>query len=508
MIRTLPHRIFLRLKDRQSTLLGSFVIYAVSLGGAGLLNVLLLAFLAHALSKEEFGKLGLLLVCIPLLGRLVTLGTDIGLSIKVWKVDAVIQREYLWTSVAVSTFMAFFLSLLFITLGPWIEEAIGWEGSVFIVVAMCVGVWLRGIGDLLVIMLRREGKVIKTAGIMFARASVLVLVCMVIVLLGTSNASSYLVALVAAELVIAMIAIYHFMIRYGDGSRMVSVVRFRELAKIGFPSIPGSAAGILLAAGDRFVIGVRLNLEAVAIYTLGYRFAEYTVHLFFIPFASAFGPIAIKKATRSKKDYNRYIANAAGKGASVAPLIIGCIAIFGPQLISGAGGGEYAYTYPIFLLAMFGIVIYNVSQLASVSFAYHERLNIYVWIILIAAILNIILNWIFIPIFGVIAAAIVTIVAYEGIMCASVVLVNYVSGSKISLVSLHAPLIYFGIFLLVVYGIDQWSSTETIKWFWKAVAWVAYFGISWVTFRAVRESFLAAYDFTRRQVASYASVGM
>jgi len=335
----------------------------------------------------------------------------------------------------------------------------------------------------------------------------LVVICIVIVLSGSPYASSYLIAFVAAESIFASVALFHFVSRYGEGEGWFSKTRFRELTKIGIPSIPGSAAGLLLAAGDRFVIGIRLDLTAVAIYTLGYRFAEYTVQLLFMPFASAFGPVAIEKAAHSKEGYNRYIEDVAMKSAGLAPLVVGLIAILGPQLIAAAGGGSYSFAYPVFLLAMFGIVIYNVSQLASVSFAYHERLSLYVWVIIAAAVLNLSLNWIFVPIYGIVAAAFVTIAAYDGMLCASVVLANRISGSDIRLGSLHLPLVLFGAFLLVVYGIDQYEEDATISLLFKAIAWMLYVGVSWAAMRSVRDAIKAAGKFVRRQRSTGLSGG-
>jgi O-antigen/teichoic acid export membrane protein len=73
------------LADRQASLSVSYLLYTVALGFSGLIQLGLLFLLARKLPAPEFGVVALLMIAIPLVSRFVTLGSDIGLAIRIWK---------------------------------------------------------------------------------------------------------------------------------------------------------------------------------------------------------------------------------------------------------------------------------------------------------------------------------------------------------------------------------------------------------------------------------------
>ena len=181
--------------ERQTSLSVSYLLYAVALGISGAVQLGLLFVLARLLPAPEFGVASLLMVSIPLVARLVTLGSDIGLAIRIWKRPRDEQRADLnamlgWTAVTTAVALPFGLLVWFVVSADL--------HPLFFVFALLAAA-LRSCTEIFQAMLQREGHTARVGIMIVTRALLFGCVCAGIVVYVDASSFAYLCGVLAAE---------------------------------------------------------------------------------------------------------------------------------------------------------------------------------------------------------------------------------------------------------------------------------------------------------------------
>lgn len=178
--------------------------------------------------------------------------------------------------------------------------------------------------------------------------------------------------------------------------------------KFNIPLIPHYLSFIILGQSDRVMIKLFCGTDAVGIYSLSYT-VSLMLSIVVNAITSTFAPWTYQKL--KKKDANSVKKCTNMVLIMLAAMVILCVLI-APELIKILGTEEYLqamWIIPPVMLSCFFTMVY--SLFANIEF-YYEK-SIYVMTAsVIAAIANIILNAIFIPIYGYIAAGYTTLVCY------------------------------------------------------------------------------------------------
>jgi O-antigen/teichoic acid export membrane protein len=180
--------------------------------------------------------------------------------------------------------------------------------------------------------------------------------------------------------------------------------------KYGVPLI-FTAIGIqLLNLSDRFLIRYYINYSSVGLYDFGYRIAGVLQMFLIMPFSQAILPLVYKeyKTPNDKRYFSKlmtYMCFVIIWGGLALSMFSGIIVkIMGSNKFNGA-----EIFVPIIILAY---IFSAMRVIAQTGMLLTEKTS-YIGIITIAAgIINIVLNIILIPIFGVIAAAYTTLIAF------------------------------------------------------------------------------------------------
>ena len=206
-------------------------------------------------------------------------------------------------------------------------------------------------------------------------------------------------------LIIICFILYIHLIFKGNKS---SKKYWKYALKISFPLIWHLLAGYLLNASDRIMITKIVSPEANALYTISYSVAS-VVSILWLSLNNAWSPWAYEKMDR--KDYSS-LKSYSKPYTILFMLVVFGIMLFGPELLFIMGGKEYSTAIFVLPPVMVGFIFQFVYSLyVNIEFYHKKQKNIAIGTI-IACIANIILNLIFIPIFGYIAAAYTTLVGY------------------------------------------------------------------------------------------------
>tara|TARA_R110002074_G_scaffold45703_10_gene117919 strand:- start:259 stop:1116 length:858 start_codon:yes stop_codon:yes gene_type:complete len=193
------------------------------------------------------------------------------------------------------------------------------------------------------------------------------------------------------------------------------MVRARAYAKFGAPVSASLVFEQLLSVGDRFLIAAFLGQGAVGMYAAGYGLADRLLDIIFIWFGAAVWPLTIKALESQGPEAAREVAGrAAGLMALIAfPAAAGLALVAVPltTIIIGENLREQAAVI-LPWIALSGLMKGMMTYYFHEAFTLKRRTTSMAVIMAGAAVLNLGLNLVFIPIFGIAGAAAATVIAY------------------------------------------------------------------------------------------------
>lgn len=178
--------------------------------------------------------------------------------------------------------------------------------------------------------------------------------------------------------------------------------------KFNLPLIPHYLSQMVLGQSDRIMISRLIGDGEAAIYGVAYTIAT-AVNLFINAVNSAFVPFLYSNMKAGKYEE---IRKKSGFLVTFIAAIICAFMLFGPEAITLFAAPEYieaVYVFPPVVAGVFFTFVYLFY--VNVEF-YFEKTSYVMFASVIGAVLNIVLNYIFIPKFGFVAAAYTTVFCY------------------------------------------------------------------------------------------------
>jgi O-antigen/teichoic acid export membrane protein len=453
-------RLFGHLRINQDRLSISYFVYGISMGLSGLAQIIIFIAAAKWMEVVEFGLLGVILIVLPLLSRGFMLGVDTGYAMRIWRISPSEQQRLLGASVSFLLISATFLLLVAQALSIIFQV---W--TVFLMACTVLVAGCRSSVDLSLITLRRSGRVLRVGAFQGFRGVCILFFVPITFYFCGADAESYLIGSLFAELttlflmtpILLQTSRWHiFEAGWFDQSL--------SLLKMGIPALPMMLAMLLVASGDRFVIASVLGLSAVAVYTLGQKFAEYLAQIIFAPFITALSPIAWQRATQKITESVQLLNAAAALLICAGSTAIGLVAVVMREVVFFSYGVYYVESTTVFLWVAFACVVAQVSQVFSSYFSHIHKLAIPMKIYLCATAGMLLANYLLVSKVGVIGVAVISALTYLTILAAVIIFARR-SGGKLWKVQQHlVPLIVYAIFLTLVGIVDMagWPSVPAI----------------------------------------------
>ena len=184
------------------------------------------------------------------------------------------------------------------------------------------------------------------------------------------------------------------------------------LLKFGLPFIPALIAAWILNMSDRAVIDRFIGLEEVGIYSLGYKFGS----IFMMASSGimlVYNPLYFKAAkTLSKKEYYKKIFRLKNIIIKVGIYILVSQLIFLKVIIIIFAGPQYIGSVIIAQICAVSIFVAFISGFLNYYFYQSNNSLLISGLVIICAIFNIVLNLIFVPIYGTMGAIIITLLTF------------------------------------------------------------------------------------------------
>ena len=249
---------------------------------------------------------------------------------------------------------------------------------------------------------------------------------------------SYAIASTLSALVVVVSTLYHVNWRFD--SKLI-----RPLLTYGGPLVLVGMAGIILNAGDRFILKALTSDEEVGMYEWAARMSG-VLHLFVVQsFQLAFTVIGLKSLGKGDEGFHRRAFRHYVIWAGWAALGISILSFELTVLLRNVGADEhYMNSITLVFPLALGVMLYGIFAVINNVLYATAKTNLMTQNVIISAIFNVALNFILVPSQGAVGAAIATVLSYAIL----VILTNRAANAQISIGYSWRTL--FIVFLLVI----------------------------------------------------------
>jgi len=223
------------------------------------------------------------------------------------------------------------------------------------------------------------------------------------------------------ELILLLILIIHISIKWGfvkpDKSILIKFLRF------GFPIFPTGYAMWILNASDRLFLGYYGTIGDIGVYSVVYSFGYTLINLLFNPIFLMYAPRVTELYSKNELKKISVLFNYSTKVALglLIPSIVG-ITLLSKLILTILTTSEFirgAPLVPIITLSYLFLMMGSYFDV-SLGLVYKQKwttINLF-----LAAIINILLNFVLIPKFGIIGAAISTCISFGILMILAMII--------------------------------------------------------------------------------------
>ncbi|MEW6407216.1 MAG: oligosaccharide flippase family protein [Patescibacteria group bacterium] len=185
---------------------------------------------------------------------------------------------------------------------------------------------------------------------------------------------------------------------------------FSKLWLFGSAIIPASLASWIMDLADRYFLKHYTSMTEVGLYSLGYKIGMLVSMLLVIPFQLAWPTISFSAA--AKNNVNEIYAKVLTYFTLAGSFFALFLSVFAKPIVKIFASPEYFLAYKIIPLIAFSYVLYGIHFVLVPGLHLREKSKYYPVIIGIPAAANLILNYLIIPKYGMIGAALTTFISF------------------------------------------------------------------------------------------------
>jgi len=278
------------------------------------------------------------------------------------------------------------------------------------------GLWLmaQAIYAMHISFIRSRSKIKLLSLINIGLSTLHILILYMVLIVFTGNIEMVLILYILATVILSVIIYLFEVVRtvgiYVKVHNLKSTLK--DLFKFSLPFIPNIPLGWILASSDRYFIVHLLSLSENAVYSVAYSLAN-VLSLFYMPLGFVAYPLLVEFWEKNQKSAVRDIFEKSSRVYIffVIPSIFG-LYVIGPKLILILATSDYIVPSTLILWVCLGILFLGFEQINVYIIHLTKKTYYTTFIISIAAVLNIVLNYFFIKAIGIEGAAISTFISY------------------------------------------------------------------------------------------------
>ena len=387
-------------------------------GGADLFTKMLsffaFPFIAAALSPKAFGALELIYTVTALLGLVMNCGLNNSVQRFYWDKDTVSEiRPVLVTS---GLYAQVVFGVIAVALGlaaipfalPWMqadEWPLTWVALVAALLIMALSQWSQYALDVI--------RLHFAPWRFFVLALTSRVAAMGFGLLAVAVLGLGVDGLLAAQALVLLLVLPLALWMISKDFRPASFnwTWLKELVRFGHPFIYAGLAYWLFGSMDRWMLASMASVEEVGTYSVAFRFASVVLFVS-AAFGQAWSPVAMKIRTDHPDEYRSIFGKVLLLLFLVMLTVGGGIALFAGEVISLIMPVEYHPSALPLSILCFGVVLQATQQVTAVGISIEKKTYLFARLAWMAAVVNLVGNWLLIPHFGSAGAAWATLISY------------------------------------------------------------------------------------------------
>jgi O-antigen/teichoic acid export membrane protein len=384
-------------------------IYSIGNLSTKIIGLLLLPLYTAKLSLLNYGRFTILETTSMFLTMV--LGLRIVSSMMRWSAeteDKDEQGKILFNSYVILLVTAILITIIFSPLKSWLSQVFfsSAEYSQFFTVIFAI-IGLEMINQVPMNLFRFQGKPIVYSAV-FAIKLVIVLLLNIYFLV---YAEIGVIGIFYSQLIAnAIQMIFTIPILLKNFYYKFDIKLIKEMLSYSIPLIFSAISVQLLAIGDRYIIKYLLDYSQVGIYSLGYKISG-VLNVFIVQaFALGFLPIAYKM--QDSKDAQPFFKKIFKYFSMI--LVFGAlgVSLFAREiLLVFAQKPEFYVAYKIVPLITIAFIFKGIQYMFLLGFHYVKKTKYIAYIVTFALFVNLGLNFILIPQFGILGAALTTVIS-------------------------------------------------------------------------------------------------
>lgn len=233
--------------------------------------------------------------------------------------------------------------------------------------------------------------------------------------------------LLLSTMIIEIILLLIFAIYFKPKINLFNIDKklLKRILIYGIPLFLNSTIAWILSVSDRYLIGFLSSYNETGLYSISYSIGSQSLTLVFTSIMIGAYPLIIKAWNEYNKEYVESLISRLIKYFYIFCIpIVTALFVISPLLITLLASNEYYNGYLVLPWVGLGIFMSGLSQYVHKLWELKENTKKILMLNLIAAISNVILNIIFIPKFGFVAAGITTFISYTIYLLLAIYLVR------------------------------------------------------------------------------------
>lgn len=369
---------------------------------------LLLPFLTRYLEPAEFGVLAIFLVMKALYGAFIGMGMHANVTKNFFKKTkpelALITGNVLFILLA-TTALFFVLSLIIVSL----YDSFLSIPTHYLLILPILSFFTMA-NQIHLAVLRNKGRAYTFGAFEIANAFFSVAITLMFLIYLEMGWFSQVIGMATASLVLSVIGV-GYLYRRGHVNLSFRKAETISILRLSIPLIPHVLGGVVIAVSDRLFIERMAGLEAVALYAIGYSFGM-VVSLFTDALIKAWSPWFYQQLVNPTHEQKSKIVKSTYLyliGVFVVAYVISVLGEFIlPYVVDERYTGAAEYIWWIAL----GYAVHGVYKIFFPYLVHISKTGFLAFSTVMAAIINLVLNYLLIPEYGALGAAYATILAF------------------------------------------------------------------------------------------------
>lgn len=188
----------------------------------------------------------------------------------------------------------------------------------------------------------------------------------------------------------------------------------KKLMLFSYPFIFMSINYWIGSSFDRWMLAEMVSLEEVGLYSVAFRFAT-VINLFVAAFGQAFSPLALKNYSEKPSLFSHFMHQTFVLWVLCLLGLWSLISLFSNDVLHFMLPEAYWGASNSLIYLCLGTAVLGISQLTAFPITLAKKTQLFNYASILAVVINIVLNWLWIPTYGAVGAAIASACSYAAV---------------------------------------------------------------------------------------------